>query len=114
MLKKFGRVSVLLWKILHDYKQYRDLLKQHGMIPSMSRKRDCWEACPTKCFGHNAVAESFFNNLKNELIYHYRYQTREEAKTAIFDYIEIFYNRQRIHQTLDNLSPHEFELMNAA
>jgi putative transposase len=61
-----------------------------------------------------AVAESFFNNLKNELIHGQRFETREEAKAAIFDYIEIFYNRQRLHQTLGYQSPHEFEIMNRA
>ena len=55
-----------------------------------------------------------FNNLKNELTHDQRYQTREQAKAAIFDYIEIFYNRQRIHQTLDYQSPSDFETMNAA
>lgn len=84
---------------------YRALLAKQRMIPSMSRKKNCWD---------NAVAESFFNNLKNEVIHYQRYQTREEAKTAIFDYIEIFYNRQRIHQTLNYHSPNDFEIMNAA
>ena len=90
---------------LYAAHQYREMLNQHKMIPSMSRKKDCWD---------NAVAESFFNNLKNELTYYQRYQTREEAKAAIFDYIEIFYNRKRIHQTLDYQSPSDFERMNAA
>jgi putative transposase len=71
----------------------------------MGRKGDCFD---------NAVAESFFNNLKNELIHHQRFETREEARTAIFDYIEIFFNRQRLHQTLGYHSPHEFEIMNRA
>lgn len=54
-------------------------------------------------------AESFFSNLKNELIYWYNFSTREEARAAIFDYIEVFYNRQRIHQTLNYETPEQFE-----
>jgi putative transposase len=70
------------------------------MISSMSRKRDCWD---------NAVAESFFSNLKNELIYWYNFSTRDEARSAIFDYIEVFYNRQRMHQTHNYQTPEQFE-----
>ncbi len=81
---------------------YRDTLSHYGMISSMSRKRDCWD---------NAVAESFFSNLKNELIYWRNFKTREEAKAAIFDYIEVFYNRQRLHQTLNYQTPEQFETM---
>ena len=66
----------------------------------MSRKRDCWD---------NAVAARFFSNLKNELIYWVNFSTREEARSAIFDYIEVFYNRQRIHQTLNYQTPEQFE-----
>jgi putative transposase len=79
---------------------YRDTLTQHGMVSSMSRKGDCWD---------NAVAESFFANLKNELIYWQRFKTRDEARAAIFDYIEVFYNRQRLHQTLNYQTPEQFE-----
>lgn len=81
---------------------YRDTLAQYGMISSMSRKRDCWD---------NAVAESFFANLKNELIYWVNFKTRDEARAAIFDYIEVFYNRQRLHQTLNYQTPEQFEKM---
>jgi transposase InsO family protein len=66
----------------------------------MSRKGDCYD---------NAVVESFFSNLKNELTWHCRYQNRDEARAAIFDYIEVFYNRQRLHQTLDYVSPVRYE-----
>ena len=59
----------------------------------------------------NAVAESFFSNLKNELVHHVIFDNREQARAAIFDYIEVFYNRQRIHQTLDFVSPADFESM---
>jgi transposase InsO family protein len=80
---------------------YRELLYRHGMLSSMSRKRDCWD---------NAVAESFFSNLKNELTYWKTFSNREQARKAIFEYIEVFYNRQRMHQTLDYLTPEEAEL----
>lgn len=79
---------------------YRDLLKAHGMIQSMSKKGDCYD---------NAVVESFFSNLKNELTWHRSFTTRDEARSAIFDYIELFYNRERLHQTLDYVSPVRYE-----
>jgi transposase InsO family protein len=79
---------------------YQQVLLAHGMIPSMSRKGDCFD---------NACAESFFSTLKNELVHHTTFHTREEARTAIFDYIEIFYNRQRLHQTLGYITPAELE-----
>ena len=72
------------------------------MILSMSRKGNCHD---------NAVAESFFNNLKNELVHQVTFDDREAAKVAIFDYMEIFYNRQRIHQTLGYQTPEQFEKM---
>lgn len=58
----------------------------------------------------NAITETFFHTLKTEWIYQNKYQTREEAKKSIFQYIEIFYNRQRLHSSLNYLSPIEFEL----
>jgi transposase InsO family protein len=79
---------------------YRAILQTHGMIPSMSRKGDPYD---------NAVAESFFANLKNELTWHRTFQTRDQARAAIFDYIEVFYNRQRLHQTLGYISPMQYE-----
>jgi len=79
---------------------YRDLLSERGILSSMSRKRDCWD---------NAVAESFFSNIKNELTYWRIFADRDEARAAIFDYIEVFYNRQRLHQTLNYVSPEEYE-----
>ena len=66
----------------------------------MSRRGNCWE---------NAVVESFFSNLKSEQIKKRIYQTRAEAKSEIFYYIEDFYNRVRRHKHLDQFSPHEFE-----
>lgn len=79
---------------------YRAVLEQHGFRASMSRKGNCHD---------NAVAESFFSNLKNELTHHTTYSTRKEAKAAIFDYMELFYNRMRPHQTLDYRTPVDVE-----
>ena len=85
--------------------EYQRLLKAHDMIQSLSRKGNCHD---------NAVAESFFSHLKNELTYHRDFANQDEARSAIFDYIEIFYNRQRIHQTLNYKTPVEYEMMNVA
>ena len=79
---------------------HRLILKDHHIIQSMSRKGDCWD---------NAVAESFFHSLKTELTHHCKFKTREEAKHVIFEYIEVFYNRIRIHSANDYLSPVEYE-----
>ena len=79
---------------------YVEILKKHGMIQSMSRHGNCYD---------NAVAESFFSSLKNELVHHSSFKTRNEARTAIFEYIEVFYNRQRRHQSLNYLSPIDYE-----
>ena len=79
---------------------YVEILKEHGMVQSMSRRGNCYD---------NAVAESFFSSLKNELVNHCSFKTREEARTAVFEYIEVFYNRQRRHQSLDYLSPVDYE-----
>jgi putative transposase len=79
---------------------YRQLLTQHGMQPSMSRKGNCWD---------NAVAESFFHTLKTELIYLEDFDTREHAETAVFEYIEVFYNRQRCHSANGYLAPLAYE-----
>lgn len=88
---------------LYSAHAYRDRLSENGLRPSMSAKGNAYD---------NAVAESFFSNLKNELIHHCDFHTREQARAAIFDYIEIFYNRQRRHQTLGYVSPMQFERMN--
>lgn len=79
---------------------YRDLLDAHGLMASMSRKGDCWD---------NAVAESFFATLEWELIDDADWHTHQEARRAIFHYIEIWYNRQRRHSTLGYRSPAEYE-----
>ena len=80
--------------------EHRDLLKQYGIVQSMSRKGNCLD---------NAVAESFFHTLKTELTHHEVYFTKEQAKRSIFEYIEVFYNRERMHSANNNLSPVEFE-----
>ena len=84
---------------------FQGLLKTCAIQCSMSRKGDCWD---------NAVAESFFHTLKVELLHGKVYDTRQEAKTAIFEYIEVFYNRQRRHSYLGYLSPADFESRFAA
>lgn len=80
--------------------EYRGMLKDHGIIISMSAKGDPYD---------NAVAESFFSNLKNELTHHKVFHSREHARLAIFNYIEVFYNRQRIHQGLGYRTPAQVE-----
>lgn len=79
---------------------YQSVLHQHGMICSMSRKGNCWD---------NAVAESFFATLEWELIQESDWHTHDEARRAVFDYIEVWYNRQRLHSSLDYRSPAEYE-----
>jgi transposase InsO family protein len=66
----------------------------------MSGKGDCWD---------NAVMESFWGTLKTELVHHERYETREQARASIFEYVEVFYNRVRLHSSLGYLSPEQFE-----
>ena len=83
---------------------YQALLISHDMLPSMSRKGECHD---------NAVAESFFGTLKTELVDDADYRTREEAKQSLFEYIEVFYNRQRRHSYLGYVSPAEYERANA-
>jgi len=82
---------------------FRKELDQHEFIQSMSRKGDCWD---------NAVAESFFGIMKTELVYHERYEGHQDTLHSIFEYIEVFYNRQRRHSTLEYLCPAEYEKRN--
>jgi putative transposase len=79
---------------------YRQLLLQHGLVASMSRPGHCYD---------NAFIESFWSSLKYEVVYHQRFATRAEARHAIFNYIETFYNRTRLHSSLAYLSPINFE-----
>jgi putative transposase len=79
---------------------YRDALADHGLVASMSRRGNCYD---------NAAMEAFWSSLKNELVHRRRFRTREEARTAIFDYIEGFYNRTRLHSALGYQSPLDYE-----
>lgn len=79
---------------------YRAVLARHGLLASMSRKGNCYD---------NAFVESFWSSLKYETVYHRKFTTRAEARTALFDYIESFYNRTRLHSSLGYLSPINFE-----
>jgi putative transposase len=81
-------------------KAYKKVIEKNHMVHSMSRKACCWD---------NAVAESFFGTLKQELVYHHQFKTREQAKSAIFEYIEVFYNRFRLHSTLNYRTPESVE-----
>lgn len=83
---------------------YRRALAGYGLAASMSRKGNCWD---------NAVCESFFATLKTEMVHQQRFETRAEARTAVFEYIEVFYNRQRRHSTLGYLSPAIYEARTA-
>lgn len=103
-----GQISIKIFRLIwhtdrgSQYASYehKDLLKKYGIIQSMSRKGDCWD---------NAVSESFFHSLKTELIYHEDFKTKAQANEMIFEYIEIFYNRKRLHSYNNYLSPSEFE-----
>ncbi len=81
-------------------RDFQKLLKENGFIPSMSSKGNCYD---------NAPAESLFGTIKNELIYLNRYETRDAARQAIFEYVEVFYNRLRRHASLGYLTPEEFK-----
>ena len=83
---------------------YQRVLAQHGIVCSMSRRGDCWD---------NAVAESFFATLKVELVHDTAWATRAAARTALFEYLELFYNGQRRHSSLGYLSPRAFERQRA-
>ncbi len=79
---------------------FQKLLTKHGMRCSMSRKGNCWD---------NAPIESFFGSLKQELVFHQKYPTRFHARQSLFEYIERFYNRRRLHSTLGYKSPADYE-----
>lgn len=79
---------------------FRELLARHKIVQSLSRPGQCWD---------NAVAESFFATLKEELLYRGVWPTRSAARRAIFEYVEVFYNRQRMHSSLDYLTPVDYE-----
>jgi transposase InsO family protein len=81
--------------------ELRSLAKEQMLRLSMGRTGNCYD---------NAVTESFFHTLKTEHIYFHHYETRQDARTSIFEYIETFYNQQRLHSSLGNRSPMQFEL----
>lgn len=81
-------------------RSFKELLDQQGYRQSMCDTGDCYD---------NAITESFFGTLKKELIFHHIYDTRDEARRSIFKYIEMFYNRIRIHSSLGGLSPNQYE-----
>ena len=85
--------------------EHRTLLDQHGLIASMSAKGNCYD---------NAAMESWNHSLKVEAIHGERFTTREQARAHVFEYIEVDYNRNRLHSTLGYLSPEQFELANVA
>ena len=82
---------------------YRHALQRAAAMASMSRKANCYD---------NATMESFWSTLKHELIYRREFKTHAAARLAIFDFIEVFYNRQRLHSSLDFRSPIDFETKN--
>jgi len=82
--------------------EFREMLRKHGCVQSMSRKGDCWD---------NAVAESFFKTVKTEWAYHVDLQDIKHVKRETFEYLELFYNRQRLHATLGYQSPAEYEAL---
>jgi putative transposase len=107
----FDRRQIMPGLIIHSDRgvQYRaqkyiDFMQRHGAIPSMSRKGNCWD---------NAPMESFFSRLKVELIYTQQFRSIEEAKSSIFEYIEVFYNRLRRHSSIGYVAPVEFERITA-
>jgi len=79
---------------------YQELLREYGMTPSMSRSGNCYD---------NAYVESFFGTLKTELVHGERYRSRLEARLSIFEYVEVYYNRQRSHSALGYRSPEQYE-----
>jgi transposase InsO family protein len=83
--------------------EYQKMLTKNDLLCSMSRKGRC---------GDNAVMESFFHTLKTELVVFEDYHTRDQARSSLFEYIELFYNRLRRHSTLNYLSPAQFEIIN--
>jgi putative transposase len=81
--------------------EYRALLGSYGIRQSMSRKGNCWD---------NAPMESFFHTLKCELVMHCDYKTRDQARASLFEYMKVFYNRQRRHSTIRYAAPLPFEV----
>jgi transposase InsO family protein len=109
LLNAIGRESINSKLILHSDQgsqyasyDYRNLCQKYGFVQSMSSRGNCYD---------NAMMESFFHSLKTENVYWENYKTREEAKKSIFEYIEIIYNRQRLHSGIGYKTPIEFEML---
>jgi transposase InsO family protein len=107
MALKSRKTSIIVKTVFHSDRgvQYaatatKNILKQNGLIQSMSGKGNCYD---------NATMESFFHTLKVQHVYHHNYANREEAISSLFWYIEVFYNRRKRHSSLGYLSPEEFE-----
>lgn len=81
-------------------RDFRSILEGRKFVQSMSRKGNCWD---------NAVAESFFHTVKTQLIHHRKFQTVQETEQALFNYIEVYYNRRRKHSTNGQKSPAQYE-----
>ena len=103
-----GRQDINIWELIahsdrgsqYAAEKYREKLIQIGIIASMSRKGNCWD---------NAHCESFFHTLKTELVYRTKFKSRQEAKDAIFEWIETWYNQERRHSAIDYMAPAEYE-----
>jgi len=91
--------------VQYTCKAYQQHLHAAGLLASMSRKGMRYD---------NAMMESFFASLKQELTHHERFETRDEARSKVFEYIEVFYNRQRLHSGIDYQSPEQFEKLAVA
>jgi transposase InsO family protein len=87
-------------------KSFQAQLACSGLTGSMSRKGDCWDNAPG---AHEMGRESFFATLKKELVHQENYLTREQAKSSLFEYIEVYYNLMRRHSALGYLSPVQYE-----
>jgi transposase InsO family protein len=100
--KTKAKVARELGVRVNQWRQWRldFLIRKHGIRQSMSRKGNCWD---------NAPMESFFHSLKTELVMHCDYKTRDQARASLFDYMEVFYNRQRRHSTINYVAPLAFE-----
>lgn len=83
--------------------KYRTIIDNNKLAGSMSRRGNCWD---------NAISESFFHTLKVELVHQNKYLTREQARNSIFQYIEGYYNKKRMHSSLDYKTPYEVECLN--
>jgi len=86
----------------YSSRDYQEIMESHGLVCSMSGTGNCYD---------NAAMESFFHSLKTEWTDHYRYETRSVARASIFEYIEIFYNRQRRHSYANRMAPMQYEAM---